>query len=251
MAQGERRFSTADRTIQKRVFRLAPAGEYDAALLTEKAEIRTSKENPESLPRVSLALELLGTEGDSGKNVLVYTDIYTSLKEGKDGVIMADRGNGVSMLAKALGTVGNFSIMKIKEVDCLNPKEILQWLQNRHGEVIRCRIKVEQNRDRGPQNRVDFFVERPADESTGEVDGETADTETDEFSSPPLEAVPDLDSEEPEMEESQEEELQMAGGIKKQTMSKIAIPKPMPMAVKGKIAAMPPMKKMTLPAKKK
>ncbi len=219
MATGERRFSAKDREVHKVVRRLIVPGEYDAKLLSDRAEMRRA-DRPDAMPRISIAFEILETEGDSGRNVIVYHDLHTSLKPGKDGKIMADRGNGVVALAKAMGRealeAADFGMVTINNQACINYKEILQWVKNRHGELVRCRVKHEKQQDGDKANRIDYFEEK-----VGGDDEVSADAEEDD-SVPSLSPVPDLEAleDEPEMEE-----LQMASGAKKQAAKPAIIAK--------------------------
>lgn len=197
MAKAEKRFSSKGQDVQKFSRRIADAGEYDAKLKTEKAAIRIGQQET-SMPRVGVGLEILGTEGDSGKNVFCYADLFTSLKPGSDGITMPMRSHGVVALARSLGEEVDLSIVQHKGQDCLNAKELLQWVKNRHDEVIRVRLKVEKDLAGNPVNRVDEFIESDVqradvsadddadyDEDDGVEDGEYEEDDEDDLPPPP------------------------------------------------------------------
>lgn len=163
MAVGQK-LQTRGVKIQKFTNRVLPVGEYELKLHAQKASIKTGQA-AESRPRISCMFEALGTENEGGKNVKFFWDAFTSMKPGKNGTSMPEWGGGVIALARGFGEEledASISIIDVGGVPCINPKELLAWLQNRDGQVVKARVKQDKKQDGSLENRVDYFIEGEA-----------------------------------------------------------------------------------------
>jgi hypothetical protein len=186
---GQKTLKTRGVKTARFVERVVPAGEYEVKLLSDKASIKTGKSD-DSRPRIATMFELLGTESESsGKTLKVFHDFYTSLKPGKDGKTMVERGSGAIAFARANGEEledANIPILDYSGVECLSTKHLLQWVKNRDGVVVKARVKQEKQQDGSMRNRIDYFIEgEPAaepetdaeEDANGETDAELVEEE--------------------------------------------------------------------------
>lgn len=190
MATGEKKFSSSGRKVQSG-FTIPAPGEYEAKLIAGKAEVKIGQSET-SLPRVAgVRFELLGTEQGNGKNQLVFHDFYTSLVESpKDNKAMVDRTGQIVDFSKAIGEDVECGIVQVKNSDCLSAKELLQWLKNRDGAVLKLKVKHEKGQNDQVYAKVDRFIEGSGASASGgvdedyEVDDDT-EVEEDEDDLPP------------------------------------------------------------------
>lgn len=165
MTTGTSTFNTSSRTVSTKPKPIAK-GKYTATLRTGKLEVRGSKNAPGKPVRVGGAYVEVPQE--NGKAYRVYLDIYTSLKPGKDGVVMPDRGGQIVDLAAALSSplegiethTTTYTDEKEGEVTCefIDPSGVKAYLANFDGTGLRVEIGVENDLDGNPTNKVKRFL---------------------------------------------------------------------------------------------
>lgn len=165
MTTGTSTFSTSTRSVQTKPKPIAK-GKYNGTLRTGKLEARGSKNTPGKPVRIAGAY--VEVPQDSGKPYRVYLDIYTSLKPGKDGIPMTDRGGQIVQLAAALQSpldgiethTATYTDEKEGEVTCefIDPAAVKAYLTNFDGTSVRVDIGVENDLDGNPTNKVKQFL---------------------------------------------------------------------------------------------
>ena len=237
MTAGVKTLKTRGQEVTTFTRRLAPPGEYDFKLLSDRASIKVGQ-SAESLPRISAMVELLGTEGESGKNIKLFNDLYTSMKPGKDGIAMPYRGSGVVALARSFGEEledANPPLVQVKGVEAISAKWLLQWAKNRHEQVGRCRVRIEQRK--GPdgkptgekENRIELFI--PGEPSAEAGGAEEVSEEVEELLENGGEV--ELEAEEAPAEEEQVLEEEVVEEELPPPPVKKAAPKPGPKVQQG------------------
>jgi hypothetical protein len=212
MAQGQRTFSSADRTVKQANFTPPIPADYDALMRFNDWKISVA-EGVGKLPRVNGPIELLDTAAnENAKNKTVYHDFFLDLSESpKDGVAMVDRGGGIVQFCQCNGLrlegVGIETKQKmlkdsagqetgeLTEADILNPQEVLAFLKEHDGMVVRLRTKIETSmggKYAGEKiGKVAYFIETEQavaaqdDEPTDEPSDE-AEAASDEPPAPPV-----------------------------------------------------------------
>jgi hypothetical protein len=204
---GEKRWSSKGET-KKTGFPVVPSDQYTVKLQGAKAEVRKPN-RPGSMPWVSCPL--VG-EYD-GRKFYLFPYIGVSMKPWKNGVIPTETDKGLRGLVKALGGNLDAGLITLKdengqEVECVDPKAVVQFLKNHDGEELQVQVKLINRKDKDGKetnektNEVSYFIEKPGEEEAGPDDEEElklADEDEDEEES-------DDDADEEDDEEAEEEE---------------------------------------------
>lgn len=223
MAKGEKKFSTQGREARKFSSKPFKAGDYDLKLLGDTAETRTSQSNPKNPPYVNVAFQALGTAEDGGRDRRVYHNFFVSLKPGKDGSIMVDRADQIVGLSKATGQELDFDTQTIKEVECVNPTQLVKWLKANDGLVVKGHVKIQkgdEDKGFGPKNVIDSFEEGEATEEADEDEETDLDEDDeDEVEEDGDEDTEDSDDDDDEIEEDDEDDDEELERTKKKASS--------------------------------
>lgn len=225
MAKGEKTFSTSGQQIKKFDRKPCPPGKYDLKLMSGRAEIKKAESGR---VRVSVAFEALKSNKD-GKNYWVFNDFHLGLKPGKDGVIMANRGNGISAFCQAAGKKMNAPIVEVTvtpdpkndpdttvQEEALSAKYVLDFLKGLDGVIVSGEVKHErrQSGEVGPDGkpvvdaRIGAFEVKAAeaDEEDEDEEENDEDEDTDEDESDDDEDSDDEDSEDADDDDDDEDE---------------------------------------------
>lgn len=167
MSEGVRSFTTEGQVVAKYENKPFPKGDYQLKLL-DNFEVKKAQG---SAPRVSTRWEVLNTGKDGKKNRLLFHDFYTSLRPGADGVAMVNRGSQIVAFSKAIGERFTAPVIDVDTdnygtVQCLDPRQLMKWLQAKAGQVVNAHVKVRGAKDGyEARNELDNFI---ADESAAE-----------------------------------------------------------------------------------
>jgi hypothetical protein len=213
MATGEKSWSSKGKQAKRMSFEPIPAGEYDLKFRGGTAAIKKGKD-PKSMPRVSLQAEALNTaSSEGGKNRIIFLDLYTSLKPGRDGEVMPERSGQVLDLAKALNEEVNFRTVSISDGDggtirCLDARQLKEWVTAHDGVVVKAKVKVKAGTKEypNPTNQVDYFIASEEAPAEDEDEDETDDEEVEDDASEDIEAAGEEDDEDDEVEEDDAED---------------------------------------------
>lgn len=223
--QGERTWSTKGKQVQKFEFKPFPVGEYPLVLDCSKIEIK-KKQEPGKFPYINIAFTAQGTAlTEGGKDRKVFHRFFVSLKPGKDGNVMPERGNQIMGLAKGFGEeLEGVRILRMKDengndVDVLDPKGIVAWLKARDGQTVMGRVKIQKGNTEYPndKNEVDYFMEaeqQAEEEAAAEAEEEETE-ETDEAEEEAEDEDAETSEEEEPAEEPEDEEEEPAPPPKK------------------------------------
>lgn len=162
MTTGERTFNTSSQTVVSPKAQLIPAGSYDSTVASG-ADIGCAKRS-DAIPYVNVSFEVQGTATkEGGKNRRVFHRLLLGLKPGKDGVLNPNRSNGVTAMAKALGTeLEGIEIVEREVTDesgntvkqeYLNPRQVLEWVKGFEGSSLKTRIKVQKGTAEYPDDK--------------------------------------------------------------------------------------------------
>lgn len=171
---GERKMVTASGKAEKNTFPLIEAGEYEALLRTEAAQVKAaSPSNPEGTPYVSFRAEIQGTaKGENGKNLSMFLNLHLKNVPGKNGKIFWKSNAQLLGLCNALGTEPVFPVIDVttasgSTVEIVDPAAVLEFLQSHDGQAFKLRIKVQKasqedvEKGYGDKNEVSYYI--PAD----------------------------------------------------------------------------------------
>lgn len=173
--KGETSWNPQGKAVKKFSFEALPAGDYELALDTSKAEVRKSQ-NPGSFPRVAVCFRALGTGQDGKKDRLVFHDFYIRTEPNDKGTVLVEMSGQILQFMQALGTLSNMPVTNVSGEAVLDPIQLLKWLKNRDGEVVKGRLKVEKDQNGENRNRIQFFIE--AEEAAAEEEAEDVEEET-------------------------------------------------------------------------
>lgn len=162
MTTGERTFNTSSQTVVSPKAQLIPAGTYESNIAAG-ADIGCAK-RPDAIPYVNLSFEVQGTATkEGGKNRRVFHRLLLGLKPGKDGVLNPNRSNGVTAMAKALGTeLEGIEIVEREVTDesgqtvrqeFLNPKQVVEWVKGFEGSSLKIKVKVQKGTAEYPDDK--------------------------------------------------------------------------------------------------
>ncbi len=162
---GETRMvGSSGESVSRPKFQLAPSGDYQLKIQTEKAEIRCA-DGDDSVPYVSF--RVTGTFGDEAKKFSVFPMLRLKTKPEKDGNAAWKKGNQALGLARAAGV--EFSVPVIdyttragNTYEILDPHAVLQWLKGLDGQEVQGHIK-NQKQPAGStypdKNEIAYFIE--------------------------------------------------------------------------------------------
>lgn len=165
---GERTFNTSAQQVVTPKATLIPPGTY-AMTVSSGAEVGCAK-RPDAIPYINVSFEVDGTATkEGGKNRRAFHRLLLGLKPGRDGVLNPNRSNGVTAMAKALGTEleGIEIVEREVEVDgqtvkqeYLNPRQVLEWVKSFEGSTLKGRIKIQKGTAEYPddKNEISAFM---------------------------------------------------------------------------------------------
>lgn len=149
---GVKRFNSKDHNVSKPSFSLLTTGDYELKVQGDKVSVSApSQRNPDGVPYIKAQFEVLGTAKDeNGKNQKLFPMFFLTTqptKEGSPWVAVTAQGS-ITDLAKALGedldvSVITYTTSSGKEIEILNPLEVLEWLKNKDGLVVKAHVKQE------------------------------------------------------------------------------------------------------------
>jgi hypothetical protein len=185
MAKGESSWDT--KAQKKATFNFEPfaAGEYPCKLLTSGASIKTAKvtdKNKKPLPYIAFSVEAKGTATqEGGKDRKVFVNLFTSLKEDKNGgPPMPTREDQLIGLCDAVGQHPKFKTVIVHGQECLDPREVLKWLQTLDGEVVQGRIRIQAaSGEFTARNVVAAWLAEEGEEKSEEGEDEESEDEED------------------------------------------------------------------------
>jgi hypothetical protein len=162
-ATGTTTFSTSGRKVAANSFPQLPNGKYTGVLRSSKAELRAPQDSPGKPARVSGVFIEVQHEG---KALRVYTDFYTSLLPGKDGVVMPDRGGQIVQLAGMLDSALEAETLSATYTDktgevsteYIDPDSVKQYLINNDGAEVRIQVKGEKDQKGELRAKVQNFL---------------------------------------------------------------------------------------------
>jgi hypothetical protein len=195
LAQGEKRWSSGDGDVVKRQFNPVPPKDWDAKLSTTSASIGAGKPEKGGIPYITgVRLVCMNSAQEAGqKDRMVFANIFLSLAPCKDGTLMPDWQNGIKALARALGDPLHCGSMTKTindagdEVEYLNPKEVLKYLKDHDGAVLKFHSKMENDANYGPKAVVDYYIESDAGNAFGDDASEEAEEPEEEMEEAPEE----------------------------------------------------------------
>lgn len=211
MATGEKKWSTEGKSVKRISFEPIPPGEYRIKVKRSWEVRKSESEKSSQLRYASGYFEVLGTAKEGGKNRRQYHSFYVDLSPGTDGEVMPNRNAQLTEFGKAVDEKFVLDIIQqqkrlkdgtYKKVDTLNPKQLVEQLNNLDGTELSARLKVEKNLKGELDNVIDFFVE--AEPSESEDEEESDEEELDEDESDEAEESDEVDEEADESEESDE-----------------------------------------------
>lgn len=155
MSKGESRYSSEGRQVVRFDNKPIPRGPYGLMLEKGGLEVKKSEEKgPDAIPYINTHWRALKTAAKEGqKDRLVFHKIFLSLKPGSDGVIMPERGGGLTELCRAFGEEADFSFLTLTKEDgstedYLDSEEVLAYLEGKVGEVLTAEVIIETAKDR-------------------------------------------------------------------------------------------------------
>lgn len=162
MTTGERTFSTTNRTVVSSKPQLIPAGTY-GGIIAAGADIGKANRF-DAIPYVNVSFEVEGTATkEGGKNRRAFHRLLLGLNPGKDGMLNMDRSNGLTALAKSLGTEAEgIEIVEqevtspegeSKKIEYLNPRQVVEWLKSFEGSKLKLRIKIAKGTAEYPEDK--------------------------------------------------------------------------------------------------
>jgi hypothetical protein len=183
MAKGETGWSSKGKQVKKGNFQPLPAGLYESALDTSRAEVRIADKEG-AFPRVAVAFRHPGTGKDGGKDRMTFHDFYLRTEPNEKGTVLVEMQGQILDYVRALGTEIEPKMTTHLGERIIDPVWLKKWLTNRDGEVVQARLKVEKDLNGDPRNRVQFFEEAEgasdADEDEDEADEEAEDEEVED-----------------------------------------------------------------------
>jgi hypothetical protein len=210
MAVGEKSYDFRGMKTVKYENTPIPPGKYRAVLKGSEASIQKSNKNPDIPAWVTIPFEILDTaKSEGGKNRTLIHALWCSLKEGKDGAVSPQRGDGLFALAKALGEdPGTFDQQvnvaagvddEGNDIDVIDQRFVKEWLSEQDGKelglVIKSRSYTGDGGTKVKTHSVDFFeeIEMSDDVFSGEevedaAEEEDAEAEEPEPTPPPKKA---------------------------------------------------------------
>lgn len=186
MAKGEKRFSTKGKQARKFESTPLPPGEYELKARGADAKVQ-KKQEPGSMPYVSVPFEALGTASqEGGKNRVIFHNFFLSLKPGKDGSLMPERADQLVGFAQAAGTDIDLGTISVRDADgnpqdVLSPQEFVAWLKANDGTVVKAKTKVrpgDEKKGYSPRAEITYFIE--SENAEADEDEEDDDTNSDE-----------------------------------------------------------------------
>lgn len=213
MATGEKKWSTEGKSVKRISFEPIPPGEYRIKVKRSWEVRKSESEKSSQLRYASGYFEVLGTAKEGGKNRRQYHSFYVDLSPGSDGEVMPNRNAQLTEFGKAVGEKFVLDIIQqqkrlkdgtYKKVDTLNPKQLVEQLNNLDGTELSARLKVEKNLKSELDNVIDFFVEAEPSESEDEESDEEELDEDESDESDEGEESDEVDEEADESEESDE-----------------------------------------------
>lgn len=212
MATGEKKWSTEGKSVKRISFEPIPPGEYRIKVKRSWEVRKSESEKSSQLRYASGYFEVLGTAKEGGKNRRQYHSFYVDLSPGSDGEVMPNRNAQLTEFGKAVDEKFVLDIIQqqkrlkdgtYKKVDTLNPKQLVEQLNNLDGTELSARLKVEKNLKGELDNVIDFFVEaEPSESEDEESDGE--ELGEDETSDDEAEESDESDESDEEADESEE-----------------------------------------------
>lgn len=153
-ATGERTFSTKDRKpAEQKKFPLVPPGNHMGPLGSDPTVAKADRWD--AVPYVNASFGVNGTaQAEGGKDQRVFHMLFLSVTPNKDGEANVDRPDGITALAKAMGTelegveiitreATNPETGETKKLEYLNPKQVQEFLKNFAGTEVPFRVKTE------------------------------------------------------------------------------------------------------------
>lgn len=154
MATGEQKWSSRGEKVKRFSSNPIPKGTYPLELLGEGIEVKKSKSDPDnSVPRIGVRFAAHGTAKEGQKDQLYFHDFYLSLKPGKDGVAMPNRGGQLIEYARANGD--ELDDIDLEEMDVtdsngdvqtvryLSPTQVMEYLESKVGQVHDGKLTIE------------------------------------------------------------------------------------------------------------
>ncbi len=158
MATGEKRFNSGEREVSKSDFTPVPPGTWTGKLVGSKAEIRKKKDEPSAVPYISVPFEVIGSALKEGqKNRMVYHRFFLSTTPNEGGRVMVDNQEQIVAFGKASGLALDAGIMEVtdpkgKEIEILNPNDVLTYLKENDGQLVQLHTKLEEKFGGGGQD---------------------------------------------------------------------------------------------------
>lgn len=148
MARGEKSFTTNGTPVDRFKSTPLPPGDYDLKLLGSEAKAGR-KDEPGAVPYVTVPFQVLGTGENGGKDRKLYHYFFLSIKPDKSGGLRPNKQDQINGLAKGLGD--EFTTSQIlsgtdkdgETVDYIDPADVVAWLKERDGAIVRAHTKVQ------------------------------------------------------------------------------------------------------------
>ena len=191
MAKGESTWSSKGEQVKKVSFEPLPAGWYELKL-GGPIEVRKAA-GEGKFSRLSVRFSALGTGQNGGKDRIVFHDFYLRTEPNEKGTVLVKMGGQLVDFTKALGDdVDGAPLRKENGEAIIDPLWLKKWLENREGEVVKGRVKVEKDQNGEPRNKLTEFEEGEArdedededediEDEKDEAEEEDAEDEDDEF----------------------------------------------------------------------
>jgi hypothetical protein len=177
MAKGETTWSSKNATVKKSNFEPVPPGDYELKLDASKADVRKAQ-GEGKFPRVAVAFTVVGSAKGGGRDRLVFHDFYVRIQPNEKGNVLVEMSGQIVAFAKALPAEVNVKTTMFNGERILDPIALKKWLQNRDGEIVKGRVRIEKDLNNEPRNRIASFEE--ADEAAEEEEVDDEETDEDE-----------------------------------------------------------------------
>lgn len=201
MTTGTKRFSVGQRTTKRYTNEAFAPGKY-TLVVGPGWEVRAAGENSKTGLRY---VNGYFTVPQIGEGRRLYHMFFIDMSEGSDGYAMVDRGGGVTEFTRALGledaplTTVQFKKKSGEMAECVNPNDLVKWLNSLEGTELQGQVKVEkdQNDPDVKRNRVDFFIEAEVSADSDDAGGLEADEDEEELEADEPEGLDEDEDEEP------------------------------------------------------